>query len=547
MTPIIPLQGSRGKTGVAEESHRLDHKDLRAYPMRVNFKALQARLPEIAIVLIAVFLRVWLIEIKPAHFDEGINGWFADQMRATGYHKYDPTNYHGPLHFYAVFLSQTLFGRELWALRVPAILASILSVLAILRFRDFFGQPAARFAALAMAVSPAYVFYGRYSIHESWQVLFSILLLHAILGLWQTGARKHLFMLATSITGMILTKETYVLHIGCLLLAVPVLLVWKFLSPPNPGWPLAKQDWTRDDVVTALGVSALVIVFFYSGTFLDFRAVSGLWETHAAWFKTGMEAGGHEKTAYDLVGPLNYYWLALMARCFEWPALLGVVAGLRYILPSDSRYRYIAIASAGVLLAYSIVSYKTPWCIISMLWPFYLLLGAVIQEAVSKTHRRILWWIAVPLLAGSLAYCVRLNFFIFTDDSEPYVYVQTYEDIDWVTKPILKVAKSEPDGYQMEGAIMLGSYYPLPWIFGDFTRIGYFNKDTPPPRWDYDFLMIDAASEAEIEPKLARAYLKIPFRLRSGQEPCTAYLASDKFEEVVGRKADIIPLPNSAP
>jgi hypothetical protein len=247
------------------------------------------------------------------------------------------------------------------------------------------------------------------------------------------------------------------------------------------------------------------------------------------------------------VGPLNYYWLALMARCFEWPALLGVVAGLRYILPSDSRYRYIAIASAGVLLAYSIVSYKTPWCIISMLWPFYLLLGAVVQEAVSKTHRRVLWWIAVPLLAASLAYSARLNFFVFTDDSEPYVYVQTYEDIDWVTKPILKVAKSEPDGYQMEGAIMLGSYYPLPWIFGDFTRIGYFNKETPPPRWDYDFLMIDAASEVEIEPKLARAYLKIPFRLRSGQEPCTAYLAADKFGDVVGRQADIIPLPSTPP
>ena len=514
--------------------------------MRVNFKALKAHLPEIAIMLIAVFLRVWLIEIKPAHFDEGINGWFADQMKASGYHRYDPTNYHGPLHFYAVFLCQILFGRELWALRVPAILASILSVLAILRFRNFFGQPAARFAALAMAVSPAYVFYGRYSIHESWQVLFSILLLHAILGLWQTGARKHLFMLAAGAAGMILTKETYLLHIGCLLLAVPVLLVWKFVSPPNPGWPIAKQSWTRDDVVTSFGVSALVIVFFYSGTFLDFRAVSGLWETHAAWFKTGMEAGGHEKTTYDLVGPLNYYWLALMARCFEWPALLGVVAGLRYILPSDSRYRYIAIASAGTLLAYSIISYKTPWCIISMLWPFYLLLGAVIQEAVSKTHRRVFWWIAVPLLAASLAYTVRLNFLIFTDDREPYVYVQTYEDINRVTNPILKVAKSEPDGYQMEGAIVLDSYYPLPWIFGDFTRIGYFDKTNPPPRWNYDFLMIESAKESEIEPKLGRPYLKIPFRLRSGQEPCTAYLASDIFEEVLGRKADIIPLPNTA-
>jgi uncharacterized protein (TIGR03663 family) len=515
--------------------------------MRVNFNTVRSRLPEITILLIAIFLRCWLLEIKPAHFDEGINGWFADQMRATGYHKYDPTNYHGPLHFYAVFLSQTLLGRELWVLRLPAILASVLCVLALFRFRDFFGQPAARFAALAMALSPAYVFYGRYSIHESWQVLFSILLLHAVLGLWQTGERRHLRWLAAAIAGMILTKETYVLHIGCLLLAVPVLLIWKFLSPPRPGWPLGKQQWTRDDFVISFGLAAIVIVFFYSGTFLDFQAVSGLWKTHAAWFKTGMEAGGHEKTAYDLVGPLNYYWLALMARCYEWPALLGVAAGLRYMLPSDSRYRYVSIAAGGTLLAYSIVAYKTPWCIISIMWPYYLLLGAVIQEMVSKTHRRRIWWIAAPLLAASLYYSIRLNFFNFTDDSQPYVYVQTYEDIDLVTKPILEVAKSEPDGYQMEGAIMLNSYYPLPWIFGDFTRIGYFNEDTPPSHWDQDFLLIDSAAESKVEPKLRRPYIKIPFRLRSGQDPCTAYLAADKFEKVIGRKPDIVPETHEMP
>jgi hypothetical protein len=95
----------------------------------------------------------------------------------------------------------------------------------------------------------------------------------------------------------------------------------------------------------------------------------------------------------------------------------------------------------------------------------------------------------------------------------------------------------------MSGAIMLDSYYPLPWIFGDFTRIGYFNKDHQTSLWNHDFIVIDSAKESEIEPKLSRAYLKIPFRLRSGQEPCTAYLAADKFEQVVGRKPDIVPTP----
>ena len=49
--------------------------------------------------------------MKPPHFDEGVNGWFVDQMTQTGFYHYDPTNYHGPFHFYVLFLAQTLLGQ----------------------------------------------------------------------------------------------------------------------------------------------------------------------------------------------------------------------------------------------------------------------------------------------------------------------------------------------------------------------------------------------------------------------------------------------------
>src|SRR5207302_1294279 len=71
------------------------------------------------IVGLAAFLRFFLLGIKPPHFDEGINGWFVDQMVKNGFYRYDPTNYHGPLHFYVLFLSQILFGRNMLALRLP--------------------------------------------------------------------------------------------------------------------------------------------------------------------------------------------------------------------------------------------------------------------------------------------------------------------------------------------------------------------------------------------------------------------------------------------
>lgn len=498
------------------------------------------------IICTALVLRCWLIEIKPPHFDEGINGWFADQMTATGYYRYDPTNYHGPLHFYAVFLSQTLFGREVWALRLPAILASVLCVVAMLRFREFFGTGVARLSALAMAISPGLVFYGRYSIHESWQVLFSILFLHALLGLWQNGTRRDFFTLIASVAGMILTKETYLVHLGCFTLAAFVLWGWHHLVPSRPALPIALQKWRRDDVVLGIGLAILLITFFYSGTFRDFSALRGLYQTFTVWVKTGIESGGHHKTTYDLLGPLNYYWIAIMAR-YEWPALAGVIACLRYMGPADARLRYTAIASAGTLLAYSLISYKTPWCIISIIWPFYLMLAALLKECADHCDRRRVWLIAAPLIAASLWASIQLNFFFYTDDSEPYVYVQTLEDIRKFTAPVLAAAKSQADGYQMKGSIILDSYYPLPWMLGDFTRVGYYKKDSMPTEWDCDFVVVDTSMEAEMEKNFTQPFHKIPFRLRSGQDDCTAYLSAVRFSQILGTEANIIPKANTDP
>ena len=65
------------------------------------------------IIAFGALLRFFLLSIKPPHFDEGINGWFVDQMTRNGFYRYDPTNYHGPLHFYILFLSEALFGRHI--------------------------------------------------------------------------------------------------------------------------------------------------------------------------------------------------------------------------------------------------------------------------------------------------------------------------------------------------------------------------------------------------------------------------------------------------
>src|SRR3954463_15262089 len=113
------------------------------------------------ILALAAFLRFFLLGIKPAHFDEGINGWFVDQVMKNGFYRYDPTNYHGPLHFYVLLLSESLFGRNVWALRLPIVIVSVVCVWLALKFEPLVGRNVSRIAALAMAISPGFVFYGR--------------------------------------------------------------------------------------------------------------------------------------------------------------------------------------------------------------------------------------------------------------------------------------------------------------------------------------------------------------------------------------------------
>src|SRR6266487_354036 len=100
-----------------------------------------------AIMGLSVFLRFLLLGMKPPHFDEGINGWFVDQVVKNGFYRYDPTNYHGPLHFYVLLLFESLFGRNVWAIRLPVVLVSIVSVWLIFKFEPFVGRNASRIAA----------------------------------------------------------------------------------------------------------------------------------------------------------------------------------------------------------------------------------------------------------------------------------------------------------------------------------------------------------------------------------------------------------------
>src|SRR5215203_6928904 len=224
MNPQPPVTRRRiaARTSSVVESARADSPSWQEQIQEWQSRATTIDWTPWIMIALGAFLRFLLLGMKPPHFDEGINGWFVDQMTKNGFYKYDPTNYHGPLHFYVEFLAQTLLGRNLCALRLPVVLASTFCIWLTMRFEPFVGRNSSRLTALAMAVSPGFVFYGRYSIHEVWLLLFSMLFILGLLGLWRIGSSGYLWCAGMGLFGMILTKETYIIHVGCAAVAALV-------------------------------------------------------------------------------------------------------------------------------------------------------------------------------------------------------------------------------------------------------------------------------------------------------------------------------------
>ncbi|MDQ3199210.1 MAG: TIGR03663 family protein [Verrucomicrobiota bacterium] len=565
--------------------------------------------------------------MKPPHFDEGINGWFVDQMMKNGFYRYDPTNYHGPLHFYILLVAQAIFGRHIWALRLPVVLASIGSIFLTTKFEPFVGRRVSRVAALAMAISPAFIFYGRYSIHEVWLLLFSMLFVLGLVGLWRLGTRGYLWCVGMGAAGMILTKETYIIHIGSAFIAGAVLWLSHKITPGEVV-KRARQQWDLADLAIVVGTAIFFIVFFYSGTFLNWPGVKGLYLTFATWYQTGSNGNGHEK-------PWPY-WLELTLR-YEWPVLIGLL--LCGVCQFFKNYviRYLAIYGVGVFAAYSIIHYKTPWIIISIVWPllfvfaagatapkiprraffivalaaFGFVLGAFLSytfqpEAVRATNlgtylretvvvtlaatstsavcgeigqrlfasalvfsllggglgylmgktrtfsdrsiRAIQKGVASVALAMSLGMAIWLNYFRYSVDAEPYVYVQTYDDIYKLMKPVMRLVRSNPLNYRMVGHFIRTSTYPFPWLLGEFPNVGYYEHNNSPGKYDGDFLVVQEDRVAEVEKNLHETYFTQPMTIRPYQDASKLYLNARTFRKLFpNQRPDFVGHPIAAP
>lgn len=558
------------------------------------------------IVALAFLVRVWALDAKPPHFDEGVNGGFVDELRHHPSYHYDPQNFHGPLHFYALFTSTQLLGRGVWALRFPTVLIGAASVAMMFAFRRFFPARVVLVAALACAISPGMIFYSRDAIHEAWLPFFAMLACYGAFGI-SGGERRlgDLWAVGIGVAGMVLTKETYILHFAAAWLAW---LAGRSMSPERarpavafgihePATTGATKSFARADVVFATGICVSVVVALYSGLFFYWRGVAGIFETFywmaiKGW--TGSEAGHHKEFLYYvkllgtyewpamlglalapvyalrrtravggiavvfvfLIAVAGWFWTAgqpvaeqpfhavapvLQTAGVTWSTVVSigvraVLVGICWMFAAPlkcPRLRFLALYGLASLAAYSFVSYKTPWCVINLLWPFYFLLGHLFDRMTFHSDGRAVLALGGILAVAPIADAYRINFSDPVNPDEPYIYVQQLRELDDLTKPIEKLLADDPAWRNLTGIIICNSPQPLPWALPELPGVVLQNHEGEITITDADFLLIHESRVEEVESQLLDVYFRSRFRFYNPTDEHRLYLRASTFRDFV--------------
>src|SRR6185503_3710790 len=187
----------------------------------------------IVVLLAATLLRLIFLTQKPLHHDEGVNGLFLVNLFRTGYYHYDPSNYHGPSLYYLAVIPTAInnvfhwgHGLSTFAIRFVTASFGVGVVWLMLCLRRFLGSPAAIAAAAFATVSPGFVFFSRYFIHEILFVFFSLGIIVA--WLWYRGAGKprYLMLAAASAAMLFATKETWIITAAVWIIAIPCTMIF---------------------------------------------------------------------------------------------------------------------------------------------------------------------------------------------------------------------------------------------------------------------------------------------------------------------------------
>jgi predicted membrane-bound mannosyltransferase len=160
-----------------------------------------------------------------------------------------------------------------------------------------------------------------------------------------------------------------------------------------------------------------------------------------------------------------------------------------------------------MLVIYSALSYKTPWCLLGFYHGMILLAAVGVVATLNlirkKSARVVVAAFFVTAGFDLATQTFTANFISYTDPSNPYVYAHPTKDVFAIAERIKEVSRLQPAGRNMPVWVVCrnSDYWPLPWYLRSFENIGWcsdVNEIRPPA----PVVIASAALEDELKARL---------------------------------------------
>lgn len=496
---------------------------------------------------------LWELHLKPAHFDEGINGWFVANVWGKGFYEYNAEHFHGPLYFYLQQLNEILIGPGLANMRLLNVGFGLATVALIWHHSRWLGR-SAKWAALVALLSPAFAFFSRYAIHEAPFVFCQVAFSYWFWRYQEQPSRRAFALMATAWVGLLTLKETWIIFAGVYWIAYLCLKLFERMVPwidreihesTRAKRAVSVAPPTKIDKAWVINWAGFAVILIFAGWGLDPGGVYKFGESLLLWTRTGVGETGHEKPWH--------YWLELASRYEVWffVALLG---GLITVFRGARVIRFYAIFALGLYLAYSLVPYKTPWLILNFLWPATFLFGFFIEslsrqfKSLGRHGARRIALVGFCLLLGWQGYqSWQLNFTRHSDPNERYVYVQSSQEWGQLWRAIELHGKQQPVLRNQPVLVAVQQSWPLPYLFLPYAKAVFVSlKQVLQNDEDirkFSLVLIDEDDEALLGERLVKqGYLRKKVILRDAMKPIVVFLRAADYADLASRLYGLEPL-----
>ena len=221
-------------------------------------------------------------------------------------------------------------------------------------------------------------------------------------------------------------------------------------------------------------------------------------------------------------------------------ALIGIGDTIRTRTRSQSAMfsQFLALYTVLMTVIYSVIPYKTPWCMLGFLHGMILMAGIGAVALYRHLPHRLLksvWAVLLIAGAGHLGIQAYRSSFVFdTDTRNPYVYAQTSKNLLKLVERAEQIADVHPAGHDMLIKIMVpgSDYWPLPWYLRRFSQVGYW--EVVPDEPEAAIIIAGPELETQLDSTLHDSYQKEYFGLRPHMLLLT-YVRSDLWDQFIER------------